>query len=144
MTIIAEYAEKDFRLVFLNHGRQSQRIWEFDNSWGWNTLTWMIGENGNRSQMAEIRKLQTRAWTKNGPVFFELSAGDRRIIPVSFLDGQWELPTGLNAFKNKTVIVKARLDIPASPEATSNQVFVGTLESNELLLSPPHGWLQST
>ena len=141
MTVIIEYTRTGFTLVFVNPGETSHKIWEFHNSWGWNTLTWRLMESGDRSNFIEIKKLSKKAWTKNGPTYFELTKGSRSEIPINLMDGDWEIPDAVNKLKSKVIIVKLILDIPVSPEAEMNKVFVGKLETNEILLYPPHHWL---
>ena len=141
MTIIIEYTGTGFNLLFVNYGNTSIRIWEFHNSWGWNTLTWRLQETDNKSNIVEIKKLTNKAWTKNGPTFFDVTAGNRYVIPINLKDGDWEFSDAVEKLKSKSVIVKLVLEVQISPEAENYNVFVGKLESNEIILYPPHGWL---
>jgi len=141
MTVVIEYADSEFKLVFINQGNASRKIWEFHNSWGWNTLTWILTENDKRTKTIEIKKLRNKAWTKNGPSFFEIPAGSRYVVPINLKDSDWEIPDEVNTLKDKALIIKISLEIPRSPESEMYDVFVGKLDSNEILLNPPHNWL---
>ena len=141
MTIITEYAYTSFNLLFLNQGSKPRRIWEFDNSWGWNTLTFKVYDLQNKTSAIKIKKLSTKGWTKNGPTFFEVDAGSRYNVPINLRDNDWEIPGEADPLKTKDVVVKVILDIPPSAEAKEFGVFVGALESNDIILNPPHKWL---
>jgi hypothetical protein len=142
MTIKIRYSNAKLNITFVNPDNISLRVWEFDNSWGWNTLKWMITyKSDERKNIIKITKLQKKGWTKNGPTFFEISPNSGYSISNDFSDGDWEFPQEINAIKTMPVILKCILDIPDSPEAIIYDVFTGKLESNEIILNPPHKWL---
>jgi hypothetical protein len=139
MRIEINHTDDKLFLLIVNDTDNTVRIWEFHNSWGWFALKWIVHTKNDNSTI-EIKKLETKAWTKNHPDFFEISPGSVHTVLINFSDGDWQIPEVGN-FKEKVLILKCVLEIPPSPEAGKFNVFVGKLESNEIAVPPPHRWL---
>jgi hypothetical protein len=114
------------------------RLWDLENSWGWDSFSFELRSESAERLFAIKRKV--REWTKNGPAYFVLSSGESRDLLFSIEDGWWEIED-LLAWKKKTILVRARLNVNWSAEAEHNGVFVGEVLSEWVVSAPPHKWL---
>jgi hypothetical protein len=138
MQLTLQIQSDHLMVTVLNPASREIKLWELENSWGWNSFAFELrSESGG--QVFTIKRA-TRDWTKNGPTYFVLAPGEGRDLRFHIDDGWWE--TGdLSALKNKAIEVRAGLNIGPSPEAEQYGIFVGTVFSAWAASTPPHGWL---
>ena len=124
-------------VTILNPSSQDQRLWDLENSWGWDSFSFELkAEAGGQFH---IRR-KPREWTKNGPHYFVLLPGGARAVRFDLNDGWWEMED-LAGLQGEAIAARARLQIDPSPEAEQYGIFVGTLLSEWVVSTPPHGWL---
>lgn len=126
-------------IVISNTACLEKRIWEFRNSWGWDSISFHLKKESE--EKTRIIKRMPRDWTRNMPSFFVLKQGESREIQLNINDGWWDKGENLSNLKDVPVLVRACLKIGPSPEAEKYGVFVGTVLSDWVVSMPPHGWL---
>lgn len=129
-------------ISFENDTRNLLRIWEFDNSWGWNTISIEIKKEHN-PEIFIVRKLKKMGWTKNGPTYFEVKPHEKKIIEIFPSSQWWESENDLSSLKNQKILVRALVHISETPESIMFDVFTGKLQSDWVESTPPHNWLFS-
>jgi hypothetical protein len=129
-------------VTVLNTSSQELRLWELENSWGWFSFSLYL--RGEMDEEVRIIKRMSRDWTKNGPYFYVLSPAESRNIQLNINDGWWDKPASLSKLYNASIYVRTTLNIDPSPEADEFDIFVGTVQSNEILSVSPHLWLYAS
>jgi len=127
-------------LIFKNNGHNTIKIWEFHNSWGWHTIFLQL-KKMNSNEEFTLTKLKQIGWTKNFPSFIEIHSRESHKLNIFPREKGWESEKDLSVLKNLSLMVKAVLEIPETPEAKEFGIFVGKVESEWLLSEPPHLWL---
>ncbi len=142
MDLILTICSSNLSVTVLNTSSQEFRLWELENSWGWFSFTLYL--RGKTHEEVRIIKRISRDWTKNGPYFYILFPGESREIQLNVNDSWWDKPDNLSRLHDDSIYVCIVLNIDPSPEANEFDVFVGTIQSNEVLSVPPHFWLYTT
>ncbi len=127
-------------LRFANPTDTAVRIWEFHNAWGWDALALTV-KSLEAPYLFTLMKRQQMGWTKSGPSFTEIPAFGRYTQELLPREAWWESDGDVALVKDHTLLVKAVLEIPESPEAETLGVFVGRVESEWVRAQPPHHWL---
>jgi len=140
MEIKLEIQSGELVIKYLNNTSSVIRIWQSDNSWGWENLSFILRIENTGTQI-NITRAKTMGWTKNGPGYFEILPGQEIITPVQLTGKSWEADQTLSIMNNEIVSVKALLNILSTPEAKELDVWIGKAESDWLKVSPPHNWL---
>jgi hypothetical protein len=122
-----------------NISSQAIRLWELGNSWGWEAYTLQF-RSALDGKMRSIKRA-VRDWTKNGPVFFVLSAGKSREVDIDLHDGWWERDADLARLQDEPMWVRVIFTVNLTPEAEEYGVGIGTVVSDWVVSSPPHRWL---
>jgi hypothetical protein len=123
----------------LNTSAQELRIWELENSWGWDSFSFHLRVESDKE--IRILKRKFREWTRNAPTYFVLSPGESRQMRLDMNDGWWEMDQDLSKLKDELIWVRATYSVDLSPEAEKYGVFVSTTLSDWVISRPPHGWL---
>jgi hypothetical protein len=128
---------RQLMVTITNSTAQEQRLWEWNNSWGWWSVSFQVrNEAGKIIEM--VRK--SRDWTKNGPVYFVLQPQEELKVSIDLHDGWWEV-AGANARNDRPVELRARLRIAPTTESDQLGVFTGDVTSHWIVSRPPHDWL---
>jgi uncharacterized protein YvpB len=127
-------------VVYKNNSPAVIRIWQSDNSWGWENLSFILRAE-NSGSMINIARTSTMGWTKNGPGYDEMLPGQQTKIPVQLMEKSWEADKDLSKIKNEPVSVKALFTITETSEAKQLNIWIGKSESAWLRVQPPHNWL---
>jgi len=126
----------------INHSSEPTRVWDRSNSWGWETLSLEI-EGPSRSEDRYLLTVKPVAFTRNGPGFTVIPAGEIQRITISAGNPEWNGIECIEQLRGETLRVRAYLRIPPSPEADIFGVFVGEVRSPLRESQPPHRWLFS-
>lgn len=127
-------------VIFMNHGDDTIRIWEFHNSWGWHTIYLQL-KNILSHEEFRLTKRKQMGWTKNGPGFIELFPHEPHTVKFYPPEEGWESEEDVSGLRHLPLTVKAVLEIPETPEAGEFGIFVGKVESAWMRSEPPHSWL---
>ncbi len=140
MNINLEIESGETFVVYKNNTSDVIRIWQPDNSWGWENLSFIIRIKKSNS-ILHISRVKNMVWTKNGPVYFEILPGHQMKVPVQLTGKSWEADKDISKIRNEPVSIKAVFTITKTPEGKELNVWVGKAESEWLPLRPPHHWL---
>ena len=127
-------------IKFFNSSSQDIRLWESENSWGWDSISFQLkcvsGEN-----IPVIRR-KSRDWTENAPDFFVLPPEESHEMRLNINDGWWEVSENFLEWKDRQILVRARYEVGPTPEADKYNVSIGTILSDWVVSKPPHSWLR--
>lgn len=127
-------------VVVRNEGTEMARIWRRDNSWGWETLHLLVGDEAHPDERFELRPVPV-IWTRNGPEFRELAPNEEHVERIAFGDVTWNGVEVIESLAGRPLDIVPVLDVPPSPEAASAGVFVGRVAGRACRSEPPHRWL---
>jgi hypothetical protein len=111
----------------LNTSNSDVRLWDLENSWGWNSFTVFLKDKATGK--IYVIKRKDREWTRNAPSWFSIRAGQIYETRLNLFDGWWNLPTGFD-IERKPCLARVEISIDASQEAEKNQILVGTATSD--------------
>jgi hypothetical protein len=111
-------------------------LWDFNNAWGWETLSFIIRSGDNKFFIKQRDKT-----FNDKPSFFKIAPGETKKFTIDLHEESWSLPAGIESLKNMPLEVKARLDVPVYPETKEYHAFFGLIQSGWLLCDPAHKWL---
>jgi hypothetical protein len=130
----------DVILIVTNDGSDPLRIWEFSNSWGWDTISLLLRTPDSEKRYV-LEPCTTTIWTVDFPGFEEIPASETAEIALDPGGKSWDPCPQAEALAEQPLLVKAVLEIPQSPEAEEFRIFVGRVESEWVPADPPHHWL---
>ncbi len=126
-----------------NHGIGPVRIWDRNNSWGWETLMLEVGSSSQQYANTYVLAPKPRIWTRNGPGFIEIPGGGSHLVVITPGNPEWRGLDRIETLRGEMLRVRAKLSISPSPEAATYGVFVGEVSSSWQESEPPHLWLFS-
>ncbi len=122
---MAHNKPRDFYVVLTNVSSQTQAVWEYWNSWGYQTVSFEV-------TMADGKKfVVSRAqgyFTRNFPSTFLVEPGEHQVYAIR-LDERWETHPSLPKADETPITLRAIYEVPPTPEATQYKVWTGRLES---------------
>ena len=114
------------QVVVQNHSGNELRLWKSSNSWGSRTMSFEVKDvSTGKVFLVERKKLN---FTRNVAEWFAVKSGNKHTIRCDLGDDTWTTDPAL-LIKGKTVQIRSILNIPSTPEAREEGVFIGTLES---------------
>lgn len=113
-------------VVVSNGTSRVVKLWEQDNSWGWDNLVVDLKER-NDERISTVRR-RISDFTVNAPVFNTIAPGQIHRLEINLADGWWEIPQEVDVF-NRSYQVRVRLCVASSREAEELGVFVGEIQS---------------
>lgn len=127
-------------ILIENGGVDTIKIWKFNNSWGWSTLS-LVFKRTDTGEEFRLVKRKATIWTKNGPGFYKILPGEKLEVPIYPGGKAWEPNEKLSVIKNQSFRLKAILEIPETEKARDLGIFIGKIESEWIESQPPHSWL---
>ncbi len=127
-------------IILQNNSTDTLRIWEFGNSWGWNTLTLKL-KGISPDDLFVLHRRRAMIFSPNVSTFIKIDPSDEIILPLNPGDKTWESDKDLSVLIDQPIEIRGTLEIPNSPEAHEFNVFMGKVESEWIELQPPHKWL---
>ncbi len=123
-----------------NNEGEPALVWSRANSWGWPTFSLLLAPPGGPDEWIELGP-PDRTFTRNGPGVVEIPSQGRHRFELRPGEEHWVGHDTTGWLSDEHLLVRAVLDIPASPEAEELGVCVGRWESAPVRSDPPHGWL---
>jgi len=111
-------------------GGRSVRLWRPGNSWGDAVLSFELHQGDTTAHI--IRKAQE--YTRNVPAFVDIPPGDEQRWLFTLGSGEWEADTPIDQLDWHGSRLIAIYDVPGTPEARQNGVWIGRLLSAPVLL----------
>lgn len=116
---------RDFYVVLTNVSPETQSVWEYWNSWGYQTVSFeMTTADGKKVLVSRGQE----DFTRNFPSTFLLEPGEHQVYAIR-LDRQWETHPPLPKAPETPITLKAVYEVAPTPEAAQYKVWTGRLES---------------
>jgi hypothetical protein len=114
----------EFYVVLTNVSSEPQSVWEYSNSWGYQTISFEF--TLDKKQRIVVSK-GPQDFTRNFPSTFTIPPGEHKVYAVR-LNREWN--TGSIPKSNEMPIgLKVIYDVPKTPEASQYNVWIGHIES---------------
>jgi hypothetical protein len=115
----------NFYVVFTNVSAEPQAVWEYWNSWGYQTISFELRTADGRKFTVTMRE---QGFTANFPSTFLIEPGEHQVYAIR-LDNEWETHPALPKAAEMPIILKAFYEVLPTPEAAQYKVWTGRLES---------------
>jgi hypothetical protein len=122
---MAHNTRDGFYVVLTNVSAEPQPVWEYWNSWGYQTIRFELTITGGRKFILSRRQ---QDFTVNGPSTFLIEPGEHQVYAIS-LDSEWETRPKLPKVDEMTVKLKAIYEVHPTAEAVQYKVWTGRVES---------------
>jgi len=116
---------RDFYVVLTNVSSEPQAVWEYWNSWGYQTVSFELKTADGKKFLVSRRQ---EAFTKNYPSTFLIESDEHQVYAIHF-NKEWETRPGLPKADEMPVSLKAIYEVSPTPEAAQYKVWTGRLES---------------
>ena len=123
-----------FYVVFTNISDQPQSVWEYWNSWGYQTVSFEFTTTDGHKFIASR---SPQGFRRNFPSTFVIQPGEHQVYVVQ-LDRRWEAHPALPKVEEMPITLKAVYEVSPTPEATQNKVWTGRIESKTYNLTLRH------
>ena len=121
---LAANKPNEFYLVLTNISNDPQLVWEYWNSWGYQTISFEFTLNDNRRIIVSKR---AQGFTKNFPSTFMIPPREHTVYVIR-LDREWDT-SGIPKSPEMPVTLKAIYEVLQTPEASNYNVWTGRIES---------------
>ena len=115
----------NFYVVFTNVSAEPQAVWEYWNSWGYQTVSFEVTTADGQKFVFSRRQGE---FTRNFPSTFLIEPGEHQVYAIR-LDEWWETHPSLPKTDETAITLKAIYEVPPTPEAAEYKVWTGRLES---------------
>jgi hypothetical protein len=116
---------QEFYVVLTNVSNEPQAVWEYWNSWGYQTISFEFTMPNNQRVVVSKRP---HDFNKNFPSTFLIPPGEHQVYPVR-LDKDWEVGSTFSKLGETSVVVKAIYEVSITPESARYKVWTGRVES---------------
>jgi len=116
---------RDFYVVLTNVSSEPQAVWEYRNSWGYQTVSFELTTVGGKKFLVSRRQ---EGFTVNFPSTFLIEPGEHQVFAIR-LDERWETHPSLTKTDETSITLKAIYEVAPTPEAAQYKVRTGRLES---------------
>ena len=115
-----------FAVVITNTGTTPIRLWRETCSWGYANLSFEATDaSGARTSITR----KPVVWEKDHPDYMIVPPGDHMVIDVTFDAATWRNAPLPKQGEHRTVNLRALYESAASPEAKTDQVWIGKASS---------------
>ena len=114
-----------FYVVLTNVSEQRQSVWEYWNSWGYQTISFELTTNDSRKFVASRKVAE---FTRNFPSTFQVQPGEHQVYAVC-LDKLWEVHPSFPKADEIPITVKVIYQVTPTPDAAKYKVWTGRVES---------------
>jgi len=116
---------RDFSVVLTNVSSEPQAVWEYWNSWGYQTVSFELTTVDGKKFLVSRRQ---EAFTRNFPSTFLIEPSEHQVYAIR-LDEWWETHPSLPKTDETPITLKAIYEVAPTPEAAQYKVWTGRLES---------------
>jgi hypothetical protein len=136
---IAEKQPREFYVVLTNVSTESQPVWEYWNSWGYQTISLEFTTSDGRKIVVSKRP---QDFTKNFPSTFLILPGEHQVYPIR-LNKEWDTGPKLSEAAETVVTVKAIYEVSSSSESRRYNVWSGRAESGSYTFTLGYEWTRT-
>jgi hypothetical protein len=123
---MANYKPRDFYVVLTNISQEPQAVWEYWNSWGYQTISFEFATaDGKKGRILK----RDAIFTVNFPSTFVVKPGEHQVF-VIHLDKWWQANPALPKADVMPITLKAVYEVSPTPEASQYKVSTGRVESH--------------
>jgi hypothetical protein len=115
----------NFYVVLTNVSSQTQAVWEYWNSWGYQTVSFELTTADGKRFLVSKRQQE---FTKNYPSTFLIEPGEHQVYSIR-LDERWGTHPLLPKTDETPITLKAICEVAPTPDAAQHKVWTGRLES---------------
>jgi hypothetical protein len=123
---MANNKPRDFYVVLTNVSKEPQAVWEYWNSWGYQTISFELTTADGRKMVISKRP---QMFMVNFPSIFLIQPGEHYVYVIR-LDKEWQARPTVPKAGEMSIKLKAIYEVSATPEATQYKVWTGRLESH--------------
>ena len=113
-----------FYLVLTNVSNEPQPVWEYWNSWGYQTISFELTTNDVKFVISRKPEI----FTRNFPSTFLIQPGEHQVYAIR-LDKSWEARPSLPWADELAITLKAIYQVSPTREAAELKVWTGRIES---------------
>jgi hypothetical protein len=121
---VAATKPDEFYVVLTNISNTPQLVWEYWNSWGYQTISFQFILDKNQRIVVSKRP---QDFSRNFPSTFMIPPGDHKVYAIR-LDGEWDT-SAIPKSSEMPVTLKAIYEVSQTPEASNYNVWIGRVES---------------
>jgi hypothetical protein len=114
-----------FYVVLTNVSSERRAVWEYWNSWGYQTISFELTTVDGKKFLVSKRQEE---FTRNFPSTFLVEPGEHQVYAIR-LDQWWETHPTLPKTDEMPITLKAAYKVSATPEAAQYKVWTGRVES---------------
>jgi len=130
---------REFYVVLTNVSMESQPVWEYWNSWGYQTLSFEFTTSDGKKILVSKRPQE---FTKNFPSTFLILPGEHQVYPIR-LDKDWDTGPKLSEAAETAITVKAIYQVSSSSESKRYKVWSGRVESGSYSFTVGRQWTRT-
>jgi hypothetical protein len=131
---IADDKPGEFYVILTNTSKDAQPVFEYWNSWGYQTVSFEFTMPDGRKVVVSKRP---QIFTRNFPSTFLIPSGEHQVYAIR-LDKEWETRPKFAADAETQISLKAIYEVKVTPEATEHKVWTGRVESKTYNLTLRH------
>jgi hypothetical protein len=122
---MANNKPRDFYVVLTNVSSEPQAVWEYWNSWGYQTISFELTTVEGKKVLVSRRQ---EGFTRNFPSTFLIEPGEHQVYAVR-LDERWTTHPSLPKTAETAITLKAIYEVAPTPESAQYKVWTGRVES---------------
>lgn len=125
-----EWAD-EFYVVLTNTSKDSQPVWEYWNSWGFQVISFELGTpEGKRF----VLTAKDHGFDHNWPSTYTVAPGEHQVFAIR-LDESWQAQPALTVVDGMPITLKAVYQVNPTRESAQHHVWTGRVESHAYSLS---------
>jgi hypothetical protein len=122
---MAHNKPRDFYVVLTNVSSEPQAVWEYWNSWGYQTVSFELTTVDGKKFIVSRRQGN---FTRNFPSTFLIEPGEHQVYAIR-LDERWETHPLLPKTDEAPITLRAIYEVAPTPEAPQHKVWTSRVES---------------
>ena len=125
-----EWAD-EFYVVLTNISKESQPVWEYWNSWGFQVISFELRTADGKQFVLTVKD---HGFDKNSPDAYVVEPGEHQVFAIR-LDDSWQVQPALTVSDGMPITLKAVYQVNPTRESTRKHVWTGRIESHAYSLS---------
>jgi hypothetical protein len=123
---ISKKEAPEFYVVLTNISQESQPVWEYWNSWGFQAISFELSTADGKKFVLTTKD---RDFSYNFPSTFIVEPGEHQVFAIRF-DDSWAVEPALPKVNEMPVALKAIYSVSANPDTARFHVWTGRVDSH--------------